>query len=536
MTLQLGVITATGWAALRPLWQALGWSEEEAAPAETWYLQPDASVTDRVLLVHARAEFIIARLMEEGVPPERAVAAWRDQAEAMLSRFKVYRRNACMVDIHSLTSAEAVEALCQRSGLALPESLPDWQPAEAPAAEYLLIASQLLRQHPELGVLLAQLEACTLPLGDGCLQPPEIDASLVLARLTRTEEENKRLAEQLAASQVKFDDQQRHMETLRTELTQRDQKFQALVQESRVQAQREQALKGSLQTLEREKEQLAGELAKAKEKLTSMSEGSQRSTANLTELRRQQESLAKQHKTLVSEHDALKKEQDALREERDALQQRCAAQAEATDAAKAEASRQQAELTELQEGSRRLLAQLQSVQEAFEAKVAEGQRLKTAIEEQRQSQEHALAVANQKSQQLHEELNRLKSSVTWKVGAPVRALGKPFRSSEADKGKFDHQARQIEASPYFDAQWYRTAYPDVAEHGMDPAYHYLMFGADERRNPSERFDTEWYLKTNPDVAAGGLNPLIHFLNHGQAEGRSPSPGEKAALPSPGEAN
>ena len=64
-------------------------------------------------------------------------------------------------------------------------------------------------------------------------------------------------------------------------------------------------------------------------------------------------------------------------------------------------------------------------------------------------------------------------------------------------------------------------YPDVAASGEDPARHYLIHGAAERRSPGPEFDAEGYLASYPDVAASGLNPLLHYLEHGQAEGRDP---------------
>jgi hypothetical protein len=59
----------------------------------------------------------------------------------------------------------------------------------------------------------------------------------------------------------------------------------------------------------------------------------------------------------------------------------------------------------------------------------------------------------------------------------------------------------------------------VAAAGVDPAEHYLRFGAAEGRNPSPKFDTVYYLESNPDVAAAGVNPLLHYIQFGISEGR-----------------
>jgi len=81
--------------------------------------------------------------------------------------------------------------------------------------------------------------------------------------------------------------------------------------------------------------------------------------------------------------------------------------------------------------------------------------------------------------------------------------------------------RLISLSRYFDPDWYRSTYPDVAKGGEDPIRHYLRVGAAEGRDPSELFSTSWYLRQNPDVAKAGINPLLHFLKAGEREGRSP---------------
>ena len=58
---------------------------------------------------------------------------------------------------------------------------------------------------------------------------------------------------------------------------------------------------------------------------------------------------------------------------------------------------------------------------------------------------------------------------------------------------------------------------------MNPAVHYLRFGAAERRDPHPLFDTDWYLAQNPDVAEAGMNPAVHYLRFGATEGRDPNP-------------
>ncbi len=80
----------------------------------------------------------------------------------------------------------------------------------------------------------------------------------------------------------------------------------------------------------------------------------------------------------------------------------------------------------------------------------------------------------------------------------------------------------IESSPFFDGEWYKNRYPDVALTGMRASEHYLWLGFKLNRNPSPHFDARFYSESNPDVTQAGLNPLLHFVRHGIVEGRPPT--------------
>jgi CDP-glycerol glycerophosphotransferase (TagB/SpsB family) len=81
----------------------------------------------------------------------------------------------------------------------------------------------------------------------------------------------------------------------------------------------------------------------------------------------------------------------------------------------------------------------------------------------------------------------------------------------------------LRASTLFDEAWYKKQYRDVETLGIDPADHFLRFGAQLKRNPSPFFDTAYYLTANPDVAAAMMNPLVHYLRFGRREGRAAAP-------------
>jgi glycosyltransferase involved in cell wall biosynthesis len=93
-----------------------------------------------------------------------------------------------------------------------------------------------------------------------------------------------------------------------------------------------------------------------------------------------------------------------------------------------------------------------------------------------------------------------------KRALPDRA---PAEKSAADMLR--EQVEKVAASDLFSRSWYLAAYPDVAASGMDPARHYVLHGACERRDPGPFFSTEAYVHAVPELRASGENPLLHYL-------------------------
>lgn len=81
----------------------------------------------------------------------------------------------------------------------------------------------------------------------------------------------------------------------------------------------------------------------------------------------------------------------------------------------------------------------------------------------------------------------------------------------------------VSESMLFDSAWYLSAYKDVLTSGLDPAEHFLRYGAILQRDPSPFFCTTTYLQMYPDVLKAGINPLYHYLIYGAAEGREVFP-------------
>ncbi|MGQ7254034.1 hypothetical protein [Vreelandella titanicae] len=207
-----------------------------------------------------------------------------------------------------------------------------------------------------------------------------------------------------------------------------------------------------------------------------------------------------QLKVLTNERDRAMEESKLLLTQLNSVQKALeVAQHQANNAAASQQTEQQLrkmvdERDSAQEENELLLTQLHIVQEALEEAYIE---LKSGIGES--------------------EGKRLKGIMTW-----LRAHARR-QSAAVYKGR-DNQALKelvdlLEQSELFDADWYLTQYKDIAEANINPAEHFIKFGAIEGRNPGPRFNTEFYVVTYPDVAASGHHPLLHYLRDGINEQR-----------------
>lgn len=102
----------------------------------------------------------------------------------------------------------------------------------------------------------------------------------------------------------------------------------------------------------------------------------------------------------------------------------------------------------------------------------------------------------------------------------------PPRSQQPDQPNIAALGQIL--SGFFDAEWYRSRYPDVVSTGVDPMTHFLTWGAAEGRDPNRWFDSRWYVERYPDLAASGTLPLLHYMVAGAAELRNPHPRFDAA--------
>ena len=177
-----------------------------------------------------------------------------------------------------------------------------------------------------------------------------------------------------------------------------------------------------------------------------------------------------------------------------------------------------------------------------EGRVASAQQF--VLEQSKQLRHQMQVVSN-----CNQQLDALRSSTSWRITEPLRAIvrslrGKSFRTDrkahvKSDAQEFKHPSSfpvsVLETLPAgFDSDIYVKLNPDLAEAGVDPAAHYLLHGCREGRSfsmPDESsakfdkrlpvdFDKEMYLKLNPDLAEAGSDPVAHYLSHGCLEGRT----------------
>jgi hypothetical protein len=106
------------------------------------------------------------------------------------------------------------------------------------------------------------------------------------------------------------------------------------------------------------------------------------------------------------------------------------------------------------------------------------------------------------------------------AGRPRRRFFRKSRSTAADAPSTESKDLEaIRNSLFFNPAHYLEMNPDVHATGMDPAFHYLVHGGREGRDPGPFFSTKAYLDRYPDVAEADVNALLHYETQGRLENR-----------------
>ena len=79
--------------------------------------------------------------------------------------------------------------------------------------------------------------------------------------------------------------------------------------------------------------------------------------------------------------------------------------------------------------------------------------------------------------------------------------------------------RAIERLELFDELYYLNKYKNILISGFNPLIHYIFYGYNENKFPSNSFNGRFYLNEYCDVKKSGINPLIHYSLYGIKEGK-----------------
>lgn len=425
-------------------------------------------------------ETVVAELLQQGKSLNDAVSTWHQQITSILELQQQHRRKL---------------QLAQANGLLLnPAQAPGWFAksfsAIADVTErfshdiYSLIASQALRQNYEASITWERLIACSLPL----LDDPYINFDL----------------EVLQQKAIVLKDQQQEEckdenELILQQLFQTQEELEQLSVDNKTLVKKHQMLN---QAREDEVAELTNKL-KASEQALKASKSQQSKLQNMRDELKTQftESQTLLEKASRSHEETKQKLSESENKNELLLQQLTHTQKEL--------EQNLSQYRQLENDSKHQQIQYQRMQSKLE------QKLKKAAAEEVNAK-HKLAAAQS-------ELKVISSSKLWKSVEPVRKLTKALNTKSRKKEQLQQDVALIMTSEYFDIIWYLQSYSDVAESGMNPAEHYLCFGAEEGRAPGPLFDSNWYLSQYPDVAKNGINPLLHYVKFGAQEGRTASP-------------
>ncbi len=136
--------------------------------------------------------------------------------------------------------------------------------------------------------------------------------------------------------------------------------------------------------------------------------------------------------------------------------------------------------------------------------------------------ETASAIFDLPMREVNAEIHQIRSQAAVEIARADRDRGKSRDSRTRSRFFWKSRCRDLEAirnSLFFNSAHYLKTNPDVRAAGLDAAFHYLVYGGREGRDPGPFFSTKAYLARYPDVAAAGLNALLHYETRGRRENR-----------------
>lgn len=531
MNLILGITPETSWATVSVLFEHAGWVVSAENP-EVCYQIGETSTAQRgpFLMLHSHPVEAIAHMIAKGMPPEKAGEVWLDAARAMVRFYKRNRNQTVMVYMDNLLA----DPEAQLAVIAMQFGLPDHdmptttlRVEQAPVLERI-VASQLLKQAPGVSALLAQIEACTLPLAGHAYSAPVLDFDAVnrqLSSIRANQVDREELAQQLEQqaelrsllAKATLESQQSKNESnlLLEQLHQVQEELEAkFIGNKQLQKQLVQ-LQAQRQTDQQAVQKAEKALLQTEKKLSGADIEHEK---DLKRMREKLRSAEEANHKLEDKLEARFASHNQLQEQLVMIEARWQRDQQAKD--HAEKVFQEAEHRRMKD-KENLNEKLRSAEKAnrkLESKLNVRQKQNNELSELRTQKGQALEAANQQIKRLQRELKDIRSSIAYKTTAPLRRLEARIRCRRENK-VLEKPVELVRESGLFNEGWYLKNYPDVAESGMNPIVHYLKFGAKEHRNPSPEFDTDWYLASHKDVVEVDMNPLLHYIKFGQREGR-----------------
>lgn len=172
---------------------------------------------------------------------------------------------------------------------------------------------------------------------------------------------------------------------------------------------------------------------------------------------------------------------------------------------------------------------------ADRAQVERAERAERRAAAEQERAERAAARLNTEKTALIRQLDEILLSRSWRLTAPIRAVGRRLRALpqlallRPGTAEASHGSRAVSDTPShrdweraraaFDRDFYLAHNPDITAAGVDPFEHYMRIGWREGRDPSPAFCTSHYLRHAPDVVESGVNPFLHWLRYGIHEDR-----------------
>lgn len=503
----------------------------------------DCPKGEPLLLGYHEPEHALQAAMQQGDMPGKALAQWVAQTRRMLAQFKADRANVALVNLAELAEAptQAAGRLAERwdvegeGGQASAKAGKQLAPLpllhaseQAGSTAYLrLLAKELIEQSDGLPKLLAELEACTLPLIDKPAKPQAVAVDAAFQQWLAEHTQQQSLIQQHEALSADKAMMKRQLDAKDAEARQ--------LEQQRIKLDEENAL--LVKQLHLVQEEFAATIqqngAQADEK-TALEMALDKRTGEIQRLEQERKEQQYELKTLRQMHTSLKSKKATQDRQLESLQETLQSAGQKADQQRAES----------EEESQLLLEQLHLVQEEMERSLLSGQQQEQRLEEAQQQQlllQRRLEKMAHQRHQLHQRVEeagkRLEEQQATEQNRLLKLAGALQRRTRG-KGRqarriLNREQELIAASGLFERDWYLRTYPDVAKAGVDPVWHYLTAGAGEGRNPGTAFDTVWYLTTYFDVVESGLNPLVHFIRFGRKEQRTPHP-NFLALPAPAE--